>query len=384
MIVPTISELYESIKSDLRNKLNISSLIGKMVLLAFAAVQAAKLKIYYLAISKVNQNIFVDTCDDETIRRFGFVKLNRYPNPATSGEYEVSVSGVIGAVIPQGTTFKSLDTSTSPDKMFVLDSLFTFTGTTGTITLRAMQAGSESLLDIGDELQLTSPLANVDSFGTVTAVTVTPINEEDIEEYRSQVIQAYRLEPQGGAKVDYMLWGKGAAGVRKIYPYVTIGSAGDIDLYIEAFVDDSSDGKGTPTAAILLDVESVVELDPDTTKPIEERGRRPMGVFNINFLPITPLDIDITIVGLSPTVDVVAIENAVTSFLSGIRPFIDGGDNPNERNDKLYEADIYKIVRDLLKSGEAFTSISLSVDGTPETIYTFEDGDIPYLNSITA
>lgn len=379
MIIPTTSELYESIKTDLRGKLNISTLVGKMVLNAISAVQAAKLKIINLAISRVNKNIFVDTCDYDTIRRFGYVKLNRYPNAAVSGEYVINVTGDIGAVIPQGTQYKSTDDSSNPDQLFIFDSLYTFSATSGQIQVRATIAGVDSELIIGDQLQVTAPIANVDSYADVASIAVTPTAEEDIEEYRLNVIEAYRTEPQGGSRTDYNIWAQDATGVRRTYPYVKSGSAGDINLYVEALPDDSTPaGSGIPSAAILSDVEDVINVNPSTLN-----GRRPMGVFNIYYLPVNPLDIDITIVDLSPTVSTSAIENAVIAFLYNIRPFIDGMDNPNDRNDKLYEADIYKIVKDLLKSGESFTSITLEVDGNPEDIYTFENGDIPIFNSLT-
>lgn len=379
MIVPTLSELYESVKADLKNKLGITSPLTKLVLLAFAAVQAAKLKIYYLAVAQINKNIFVDTCDNDTIERFGFVKLGRYPYAAIEGEYYINVAGSIGATIPPGTTYKSMDTSTSPDKLFILDTLFTFTSTTGLILVRSTEAGVDALLNITDELQLTSPLALVDSFATVDSIAVTPVEAEDIEEYRINVIEAYRTEPQGGARVDYMLWAQDAEGIRRVYPYVKSGSPGDINIYIEAFIADSPTLDGVPSASQIIDVESVINNDPATTL-----GRRPMGVFNIFYLAVIPLDVDIKITGLTPSVSLTAIESAVTTFLYNIRPFIDGGDAINTKNDKLYEADIYRIVRDILTGNETFTSIELSVNGTPTNLYTFENGTIPFLNSVTS
>jgi len=59
-------------------------------------------------------------------------------------------------------------------------------------------------------------------------------------------------------------------------------------LFIEATVVDSTDGKGTPSAALIQDVEDVIEFDPDTTKALEDRGRRPLTVNQIFFTAITP------------------------------------------------------------------------------------------------
>ena len=384
MTVPSITELYESVKNDLRSRLNITSLVGKVVLLAFAMVQAAKLKLQYLQLQNVYDNIFVDTADYDTLKRFGAIKLGRLPYAAVAGEYDITVTGTIGAIIPPNTTFKSLDTSISPDKLFVLDTLFTFVGTTGTISIRAFDGGSDSALEIGDQLQLTAPIANVDSYATVSAVTTTAVNEEDIEEYRINVIEAFRVEPQGGAKVDYMLWSQDAAGVRRSYPYVQGGNAGVIDLYVEAFPDDSTpSGTGIAGGAMLTDVEAAVEQDPDTALPAYQRGRRPMGVFDINFVSVIALDVDITVTSATGLTNSSDIELAIVNFLYNIRPFIDGSDPINEQNDKLYKSDIYGVVKDLLLTGETFTSIDVDVDGNPIDIYTFDNGNIPYLNSFS-
>lgn len=383
MTIPTLGEIFESVKSDLRSKLNVSTLIGKSVLLAFAGVQAAKLKLIYTAVSQINKNIFVDTCDYDTIKRYGMVKLNRLPNAAIAGEYNVVVTGSIGAIIERGTTFKSFDTSNNPDKLFVVDTQFTFASTTGTIPVRSLEAGVGALLNIGDTMQITSPLLNVDSVATVDSIITTPVEEEDIEEYRIKVIAAYRTEPQGGAKIDYMQWSSDAAGVRRVYPYVVSGSPGDIKIYVEATVGDSIDSKGTPPPSMLDDVVEVIELSPDTTLPMESRGRRPMGVFGINIIPVVLADVDIVIVGLSPSVSLASIENAIVQYLYDIRPYIDGADIVSSQNDRIYEADIYRIVRDVLSPGETFTSLSMTIDGTPYSLYVFDNGIIPTLNSVT-
>lgn len=389
MTVPTFTELYNSILTDLRNQLTIRFIVGKVVIAAFAAVQAAKMKILYLTAAFIYKNIFVDTADPEalggSLERFGRVKLGREPLPATAGEYRIEVTGTIGATIAPNTTFKSLDSSTNPDQLYVLDTLFTFTSGTGEIVVRALELGSGSRLEVGDQLQVTAPIANVDSFGEVLVEETAPTNGESTEEYREAVVQAYQFEPQGGARTDYRLWSQDAAGVREVYPYAVDGEPGKINLYVEANAADSTDDHGTPSQAILDDVEAVVEFDPDTTKPLNERGRRPLGTFQIYFLAITPLPVDVDIVGLTDTSLLTAISEAITTFLLDVRPFIDGADNPNDINkDKLYSSDIINIVRAITGINASFDDVIMSVDGVVTNLYQFENGDIPYTDDVTA
>jgi uncharacterized phage protein gp47/JayE len=387
MNTPTFAELYTAILADLKNRLGLTSIVGRAVLIAFATVQAAKLKLIYLSASFIYKNIFVDTADPAslggTLERFGLVKLGRLPFPAIAGEYTVEVTGQIGAVIALNTTFKSLDTSKSPDKLFVLDTAFTFVGTTGLIVLRAMELGVDSSLEVGDELQVTAPIANVDSYGIVTVIDTAPTSAETIEDYRLKVIEAYRAEPQGGARIDYRIWAADAEGVRTVYPYVTDGAPGELDIFIEAYPEDSEDGYGTPGAAIINDVEDVIELDPDDTKPMSERGRRPLGIFDIHYYAITPLAVNVSITNLSAAELIPTIKAALEEMVYDIRPFIAGADDPNDiQKDKLYISDVYNVVREVIGGSNTFDDIEMTVDGDIVNQYRFLNGDIPYIDQV--
>ena len=195
--IPTYSEIYTSVINDLKNKLGITSIIGKSVLPAFAAVYAAKFKIMYILASVVEKNSYPDTSDEENLRRAGRIVLGRDINPAIAGEYTLDVVGEVGAEIPINTTYVD-----SRGNLFIVDTLFTFTGTTGQITVRALTAGSESALAQNDTLQLTSKLVNVDSFGTIYSVDVIPASAEELVEYRRNAILADQLLSHGGRRAD--------------------------------------------------------------------------------------------------------------------------------------------------------------------------------------
>lgn len=386
-VIPTYIELYNGILSDLETQMQVSvPIFGKNFLRALAVVQAGKLWLYYKAIANVQKNIFIDTAEPEsiggTLERFGRVKLNREPFSARAGEYIVTVTGSIGAIIPAQSTFKSDDTVINSGKLFILDSAFTLVATTDSITIRALEAGNDSKLNIGDTLTATAPIALVDSIVTVSAETIEPSAEENIEDYRDKALDAYRLEPQGGAATDYRLWSADAQGVKQSYPYAKTGVVNEINLFIEATIADSIDGKGTPSALLLTDVEEVVEFDPDTTRPTYERGRRPLGVI-VNFLPVTVLNVDVTINGfVGLTVDIQnAIELSLIDEINLVRPFVAACDILDEKNDILDSNKIISIILNT-RPGSVFGAITLNVGGVPYNSYTFINGNIPYVNSI--
>lgn len=375
MTIPTYSDLYTQVQTDLRKRLGITSIFGKVIINIFAAVQAAKLKIYYLAVGFVYKNIFPDQADPESkggsLERFGYVRLGRYPYAAVAGEYKASITGEVGATIAPNTTFKSLDTSTNPDKLFILDSVYTFTSTSGIIDLRALDLGTDAALEIGDQLQVTAPIANVDSFATITSVEVTPTEAEDIEEYRQETIDSFRNEPQGGARVDYRGWSNGVPGIRQVYPFVTVPT--EVDLYIEANPEDSTDDHGTPSASLMNDVQDAIEP-----------SKIPLGVSVINYMAVVPAPVDVEITGLSDVSYLTAIESAIESFLFDIRPYVAGADDLVDINkDKLYASDIYGIVRDVIGRNATFTSLIVEVNSIAIQLHQFNVNSIPYINSVT-
>lgn len=382
--IPTTAELYADILTNIETEFGVSvPTSGVSMLRALAAADAATLKLFYYAIANVQKNIWCDTAESEavggTLERFGRVKLDRLPYPATAGQYTVSVTGTAAAVIPALTTFISDDDSLNPGFLFILDAAYTMTGSGDTITLRALTAGTESLLAVSDTLTATAPIVNVDQTATVTAITVDPISAETIEEYRDKVVQAYQLEPQGGAPADYRLWGLDAAGTRQIYPYAVSGASCEIDVFVEALPDDSTDGHGTPTSTILAEVEADIAADPDTGI-----GRKPLGVFAVNVQAIDALPVVITINsgGTITAAQQTLINAALDEWAYDIRPFIAGIDAVASRNDTMTTYGIGTVVIDTIGT-VVMSSITMTVDGGGSvSSYLFDNGEIPYISSV--
>lgn len=377
--IPTIQQLYNSIIADLEQELNVTiSIFGRSYLRAKAMVQAGRLYLAYLNLAKVQKNIFVDTADPVanggTLERFGFVKLGRLPFPAVQGQYTASVTGTAGAIIPAQTVFKSNDDSQNPSKLFTTDVSYTLTGTSDVITLRALEAGDESKLSIADQLTVTAPIALVNAIATVVSEVVEPQAAENIEDYRNKAIEAYRLEPQGGAPADYRLWAKEVQGVIQAYPYAASGYTSQVNLFIEA-----DNLNGVPTLSDLQAVEDNIEL-PTATRP----SRKPVTV-TVNYLPVTPRFIDIEIPSFTPAPSVAIqslIENAIISELANVRPFVGAIDIVANRNDYF---DTNKIIQIILTAnpGSVFAGPTMEIDSVPTNSITFTNGDIPILNSIT-
>ena len=383
--IPTFSAIRDSIIADLEAEYSISILL-RPFLYIWATIQASKFKLIYLLLGQVQKNVAPDTCDEETLIRFGMIKLGRPPRVAVQAQYEIDINITATGTITAGTVYKSDETATSPGKLYILDTDFVYSGTPGLvpITVRALEAGVESKLTAGDTMTATAPIAISEGIGVWSSVAVSPLAAEDIEDYRLAVLQGFRLEPNGGSCSDYRLWALDAAGVKQVYPYAKSGAPNEIDLFVEATKADSTDGRGTPGSTILAEVEDCIELDPDTTLSLAERGRRPLGVYAVNVQAIVLKAIGVTItgyVGRTAGTDAI-LAAAIGEVVDKVRPFIAACDDPTLRNNIISRNSIIQAVMEAIP-GSVFTDIELQVDSVPLINYSLANGNIPYLSFIT-
>lgn len=385
--IPNLTQLYDNIANDLRSKLNLSDNELKTVLDVFSGVLAAQFKLTYLFLSDIQENVFPDTADTfengGTLDRQGQIYLGRQRRPATSGLFNIQLIGDLGSTLRKDITFKANDDALNPGQIFVLDAEYILDGT-NIVEIRALEGGTDSLLAVGDTLTLTEPVIGVERTATITEVTTEPLAEETVAAYRQAILDSIQLEPQGGSRTDYRLWASDAQGVRKVYPYAKENDAGTVQVYVEATTEDSSDGNGTPTAAILTAVTEVINLDPDDTLDINERGRIPIQA-TLEVLPIVITPVDVTVTGLneSSTEIQAAIQANVEEYLLSVRPYVAGADLARDKNDVLYSARIQSIVTDTIDNDNFFQDIDVFVNGNAQSSFLFSRENIPYLRNLT-
>ena len=386
--IPTTREIYNQIEKDLKNKLNLEDTELKLVVDAIAAVFSGQLKLVYLYLYDIQKNSFPDTADPESeggmLSRLGYIFLGRYPFPASDGYYKAVVTGVEGSKLRNQLTFKSNDEALNVGKMFILDSEYTLVNGENIITVRSLESGLESLLNVGDKLNITEPVLGVDSVITIKEVVTRPTSPESTDDYRQKILDIIQIEPFGGARGDYRIWASDARGVKRVYPYVKENDSGTVQIYVEATTDDSVDGEGTPSLSLMDEVKDVIELDPDQTKPINERGHKPIQA-NIEVLPISVRYVTINIGGLNNRSEEEKsnLFNGLKDYIKTVRPFIQGADLDRDRNDILSSGQLQGIALDNLDRSNYFNSFTMYVDGNVETQFKFSRANIPVLQDIT-
>ena len=405
MIIPSISQLQTQIENDIQSKLGTATWIGKSILKVLTYVLAAKQAIYYIMLLNVYKNMFADTADSEEIggklESFGRAKLGRNRFEAVSGEYYCTITGYPGGTVQFGQTFKSSLTSKSPGKMYesTIDVTIPSGSSTAVIVVRALEGGVNSILAIGDTIEATSPITLVSSLVTILSEKKTPTDKESIEAYRKLVLESYRLETQGGAVADYKIWTNTVEGIRTVYPYKATAAMfpletiydSSVGIYVES-LDETANY--IPTSLMLLDVEAAIEQDPDETKPLWERSRRPIQV-RLILVPVSIDTIDIEITGLviglgqSETTIKAKILTYLKEAIYIIRPYIPGIDgvvSSNEISRNIISNVIFTALKD---TNCTFTDVAITSDISGSVfskIYgvTYESyGLIPILNAVT-
>jgi len=380
MNTPKLSELQASLMSAFETRFGTINRGLKAVFRTLSQVVSGEIRLVYLYGGEIQRNVFPDLAESElnggTLERFGRARLGRDPFPPSQGLYLVDVTGVSGGVIRAGITFKAAN-----GLNYSNENALTLTGTTGQITLRALTPGLTAQLKTGDKLNSTEPMLNVSSVVTVASELSTPLNAETIEDYRDKVLQSFRTESQGGAAGDYRLWSSDAQGVEEVYPFT--GMPGEINLFVEATEQDSTDGFGTPSQTILDAVKSVVELDPDDSKNINDRGRLPMGVFEISYLPVTPVPVAVSVLGYTGNTSEAQtlLGVAIKDYLKTVRPYVAGAD-PVDLS-MLSVQRLIGVVSDALPVAYNFTSLEVRINGSLISIRKFLNGDIPIPGTIT-
>lgn len=379
---PSIADLYSSISSNFKSKFDIQDEDDlKRVLTAIASSDAAMLKIFYLALLDVQKNLLPDLADYEsmggTLERFGRLKLGRDPNPATQGRYSITITGVSGTTLPIGTQLVNKLTN----KYYTTDSSVTLSGSSGVTTILADKSGSDTLQS-GDILYTVNTIININSQVTVASALTTPVDSENLEDYRNLIKQSYRLEPNGGSSSDYIYWALDVPSVRTVYPYTS--APGMANIYVEGI-----SGNGTVSQSTLdllwksSDKTGVFEQDPDITLSDYERGRRQLGFVDLNLMSVTALPVVITITNLKDHSSSIttSIESEISSMLHDKRPYIAGVGDINNRNDTLYFRDVVSALDNALTNGNTYDDVSVTVNGI-SIPFQFLNGNIPVLENI--
>lgn len=247
---PSLPELITHTSADIEG----SQALRRSDAAVLARVHAAGVYGLYQYLDWQFLQIFPDTADEENLLRRGRERgVGRKQATLAVGDF--LLTGNAGAVVEAGARW-------------VLDGVLyeavdgaVINGPT-TLQVQAVDAGSVGNLPAGTQLELVSPVLGVNSVATVGPAGITGGTDlEDIEDYRSRVLERYRVQPHGGNAADYEAWAKAQPGVTRAWCKRHWLGPGTVAVFV---VNDAADPI-TPSAPELAAVQAALELQRPVT-----------------------------------------------------------------------------------------------------------------------
>lgn len=289
---PSLSQLVTRAETDLSARLlDGDTPLRRSVVGVLARVTAGQAHMQYGYLEWLAQQPFVDTAEAEYLARHARIwDVARKPAVAATGA--VRLAGQDGAVLPAGTELQRADGT-----LYTVTADATVAAGVAVATVNAQAAGAAGNTAAGASVTLASPVAGVQSAGTVDAGGIAGgVDEEDDESLRARLLRRIQEPPHGGNAADYVAWALEVPGVTRAWVYPLRMGAGTVGVAVAA--DDAADGP-IPGAELV----QAVQAHLDAVRPVTAE------VFA--FAP-APLPVDVT---LRLTPDTEAVRAAVRAEL---------------------------------------------------------------------
>ena len=150
--------------------------------------------------------------------------------------------------------------------------------------------GPHANLQVGDILTFANPPAFISREARVIEVISIAAAPETEESYRRRVLKRSQMKPQGGALIDYQIWGEATIGVKSVYPYR--GRPGWVKLFVEATITPENPD-GIADKNLLDAVEYSVTYDI-----FGKQGRKP-ATATVTLASIRRTEISVQVAGLN-------------------------------------------------------------------------------------
>ena len=392
--IPKYNDLYNSILQNYAAGFNDSVENLDVSIKVEANVLAGILYPIYLRNAYLQESIYPDLKDETELLRYGFHTLSRYPIPATQGKYKCVTTGINGQTITESTTYIANDETDAVGSIYIVDEDYVVSGGVVNPIIRSLEAGTAYALQIGDTLTAVQPQAT-ENVITVTEIIENPIDAEDLESYRADILERMRVINTSDSPAALRLWCSYIGEIEQTYPY--LDTPGEVKVYVEStaaatstnIIENPNDVVGVPTQATL----DKVYKEPSGTTPesgallFDEttlEGRKSIGILNIQALPVVPVEFNVVVNGLSDVSYLTSIKSAIESLFYTKRPFIAGADSINNQNDIISKDSIVSEIISLLAgTGVTYTIVYLYKGITNIDNYRLDNGEIPFINNVT-
>lgn len=253
---PDIDTIYQRLKTDLEQRLGHTNWLSRSVLLAMLAVYAGSIHLAYGALVQLSKELFFTTSVkflDWWAELWGLPRKDAVK--ATTGPNGYRFTGIDTTAIPQYTAVQTPDGT-----VFLTDTAVVIAGGEALVGLTARVKGSAGNVE-ATTMELVSPIAGVDTEGTVLIQPTGGTDRETDDELKFRLLQRTRNPPGSGNVGDYVRWALEVTGVGRAWAF------GGSDWF----------GAGTVGVVIASSDLSIVDAQVKTDVIDYIEARRPVG-----------------------------------------------------------------------------------------------------------
>ncbi|WP_455820594.1 baseplate J/gp47 family protein [Pseudomonas cerasi] len=179
----------------------------------YARVQAAAVHTVYGYIDYLARNMLPDLADTDWLTRHANMKRTQRKAAVAASGYVRWEGAKEGVSVPTGTLIQR-------------DDLISYTSTADAESVAGVlrvpvtcdTIGETGNADDGITMMLVSPIEGISSIARADSIQ-GGADIEDIELWRSRIIERWQWTPQGGADDDYKVWAKEVAGITRAWVY---------------------------------------------------------------------------------------------------------------------------------------------------------------------
>jgi uncharacterized phage protein gp47/JayE len=281
---PTLKAVRAMTRDNVSTALSGAAMVGNSVLRVMSDAMGALAHLTLLYIDWLALQLLPDTAETEFLDRHGQIWLvnsdgSKGRKAASFASGTVTLTGIAGTIVPDGSRLvgaNEIEYETTEEIILGADAT--------PVAVRALDGGAAGNLDPDEVVNLTEPIDNVDSSGTVVELTGGADQESDAD-LRARVLLRIQQPPMGGDAKDYVQWALAVPGVTRAWCAPNEMGIGTVT--VRFMCDDlRATDNGLPNQDDIIAVTSYL----DTVRPVAVK----------DFWAVAPIPyfIDVTITGL--------------------------------------------------------------------------------------
>lgn len=211
---PTLNALITRIRDGLLSRLSFEQM-RRSDAEVYAKEMAGASHELHGHLQYISQQVIYDTAASDYLDRWARIWLPTPRLPAAAAQGNITFTGINGTVVPANSVVVS---QSGVEYSTLLDA--TIVAGVATVGAVALGAGANTNLAATSPLELSTPIANINSLVSVASGgLVGGADIEDDTKLRTRLLARIQQPPHGGADYDYVNWALEVPGVTRAWVY---------------------------------------------------------------------------------------------------------------------------------------------------------------------